>query len=444
MDAPEPEPEPASHLLLDTVLVASATPELDTDLPKRGETCTVLLCARLRGTSAMDSPEVGVFEIGERVKVLDTQQLDSGTDRVLCEVTRDDKALHGWVSAVAQSGELLLDPSNTRRPRWALDVDYCADVTRPSGGAAASLRPADAAPNTLEFCFPAHSHLGRLAGEWDGRYCFVRTLEDGMRVYGFCSRLRRANGRVEVVCICTRHPWFGCWQRVLQHIDELRQQQDAALDATRASATVGTTVEIFSVSSQKWLPGKITSVDPHRGRGATHTPLYTVVYSSGGDMREKRVSLHNAAVVRLSQHCDITAPLRQLTLSLLESTCHQMPRLGATFSISLGNGDILELKRPSDGLAPHSCDMNHDALFSALSVSGVIAIFAAMMLEMRLIFVSSQLPRLSACVHAAVALLSPFEWHSIFVPVLPRIWLDYITAPVQSAIQFAALATKRI
>lgn len=42
----------------------------------------------------------------------------------------------------------------------------------------------------------------------------------------------------------------------------------------------------------------------------------------------------------------------------------------------------------------------------------------------------AQLPKLSACVHAAVALLLPFEWQHIFVPVLPRIWLDYLTAPM--------------
>ena len=442
-----PEPEVAGPLLLDTVLIVSATPVLDTSLPRRGETCSVLLRARLRETSAMDSPEIGVLEVGERVGILDTHRLAGGPDRVLCTVTRNDQALHGWISAVAnQSGELLLDPSIARRPRWTLGVDYCADVTRPSGDSAASLRPAVVAPNTLDFCFPAQSNLGKLAGEWEGRYCFVRTLEDGARVYGFCSRLRRANGRVEVVCICTQHPWFDCWQTLLHHTDELRHQQDTALEAARSNATVGTPVEIFSVSSQQWLPGEITNVEPHGGSDARRMALYTVEYCSGGDMRTKRVSLHNAAVVRLSQQCgSISGPLQQLTLSLLESTSRDMPRPGAKFSISLGNGDSFQLQRPSDGFAPHSEAMNHDALFSALSVSGVIAIFAAMLLEMRLIFVSSQLPRLAACIHAAVALLSPFAWQNIFVPVLPRIWLDYITAPVlQSVVQFTALVNPSI
>ena len=46
------------------------------------------------------------------------------------------------------------------------------------------------------------------------------------------------------------------------------------------------------------------------------------------------------------------------------------------------------------------------------------------------VFVSATLPKLSACVHAAVALLIPFSWQNIFVPILPQIWLDYLTAPM--------------
>ena len=62
---------------------------------------------------------------------------------------------------------------------------------------------------------------------------------------------------------------------------------------------------------------------------------------------------------------------------------------------------------------------------SEVSFHNLLAVFAAMMLEMRLIFVSSQLTKLSACVHAAAALLLPFSWQHIFVPVLPRIWVRH-------------------
>lgn len=34
------------------------------------------------------------------------------------------------------------------------------------------------------------------------------------------------------------------------------------------------------------------------------------------------------------------------------------------------------------------------------------------------------------CAQAAAALLYPFQWQHIFVPILPQSWIDYITAPM--------------
>lgn len=53
-----------------------------------------------------------------------------------------------------------------------------------------------------------------------------------------------------------------------------------------------------------------------------------------------------------------------------------------------------------------------------------------MLLERRIIFMSSSLPQLSGCVHAAVNLVYPFSWQHIFIPVLPSSLLDYIHAPM--------------
>eukprot|EP01052_Picozoa_sp_SAG31_P027315 SAG31_NODE_2546_length_5531_cov_1.748159_4_plen_175_part_00 len=56
--------------------------------------------------------------------------------------------------------------------------------------------------------------------------------------------------------------------------------------------------------------------------------------------------------------------------------------------------------------------------------------FASLALERRLVFVCSDLSHLSAAVHAAAALLYPFVWQHIFVPLLPESLLDYLTAPM--------------
>ena len=438
---PEPEPEPAQAPapapraeawpepqqapILDTVMVVCGRPAVDTRPPMRGEVCYALLRARLRQTAEMHSAEVSVLEVGETVKVLETTLLEGGLTRVHCEVRRHDEALRGWVSATASTGEMLLDPGHKRRPRWELGVEYCAEVT-PASASAPSLRLADD-PHAADFCFPAHQQqLGRLAGEWEGQFCFVRTREDGVRQYGFCSRLCRADGAVEVVCLSTRHPWFAWFRRLLRSIDRMRRADDRALEQARAGAGAGTAVEVFSVSTQQWIRGEITSVE-RQAEGAGR--LFSVVYSASCDpsgmQRRKKVDLNNAALVRMASRGDTAAIVRQVITVLLEASWPALPPPGQQISLSLPRGETLRLARPSDGVSPHSENMEHEQLFSALSVDGVLAVFAAMMLEMRLIFVSSQLTKLSACVHAAAALLLPFSWQHIFVPVLPRIWVRH-------------------
>jgi hypothetical protein len=52
-------------------------------------------------------------------------------------------------------------------------------------------------------------------------------------------------------------------------------------------------------------------------------------------------------------------------------------------------------------LSPLLCRLDHSSL---------VVLLTAMLCERRIVFVARSLPVLSACVHAAVSLLFPFEW----------------------------------
>lgn len=60
----------------------------------------------------------------------------------------------------------------------------------------------------------------------------------------------------------------------------------------------------------------------------------------------------------------------------------------------------------------------------------MIAIFASMLNERRIVMVSEKLNRLSACVQAANTLIYPMHWQHIFIPLLPNTLIDYLTAPM--------------
>lgn len=60
----------------------------------------------------------------------------------------------------------------------------------------------------------------------------------------------------------------------------------------------------------------------------------------------------------------------------------------------------------------------------------MIALFAAMLAERRIIFTSQRLDSLSCCVQAANALLYPMVWQHIFIPILPLTMKEILCAPM--------------
>ena len=66
---------------------------------------------------------------------------------------------------------------------------------------------------------------------------------------------------------------------------------------------------------------------------------------------------------------------------------------------------MVACRRPVDPVDPHSEGTDLSLLFGLLNVAGTTALVNAMLSEQRIIFISSDLARLSASIHAAVGLL---------------------------------------
>nr|CCA21087.1 conserved hypothetical protein [Albugo laibachii Nc14] len=68
-------------------------------------------------------------------------------------------------------------------------------------------------------------------------------------------------------------------------------------------------------------------------------------------------------------------------------------------------------------------------LFDLLDVSTLILVFSALLLECRVLFISSYLSVLFKAAETAKALIYPLLWPHIYVPVLPRRMLQYLECP---------------
>ncbi|RFU36098.1 hypothetical protein B7463_g169, partial [Scytalidium lignicola] len=78
---------------------------------------------------------------------------------------------------------------------------------------------------------------------------------------------------------------------------------------------------------------------------------------------------------------------------------------------------------------PESRDTDLYALFRALSIPNIVALFEYALSESRIIFLSSHTAMLHLACKALINLLYPFKWASIFIPVLPARLLSALEAP---------------
>uniref|UniRef100_A0A3P8T6Y1 DENN/MADD domain containing 2Da n=1 Tax=Amphiprion percula TaxID=161767 RepID=A0A3P8T6Y1_AMPPE len=88
--------------------------------------------------------------------------------------------------------------------------------------------------------------------------------------------------------------------------------------------------------------------------------------------------------------------------------------------------EIISLTRPLDSWLEH---VNFATLFNCLTDNEVLLVFAAAVLERRIIFIADELGTLSQVIHAVAALLYPFTWQHTFISIVPKILIDVVMAP---------------
>ncbi|KAJ3434841.1 receptor mediated endocytosis [Anaeramoeba flamelloides] len=75
-------------------------------------------------------------------------------------------------------------------------------------------------------------------------------------------------------------------------------------------------------------------------------------------------------------------------------------------------------------------DFSIDLIFNRLNPKQIICIFASILLERRVIFLSCSLKVISLAIQTLVGLLMPFEWQYLIIPVLPKSIFVTVSAPI--------------
>lgn len=81
--------------------------------------------------------------------------------------------------------------------------------------------------------------------------------------------------------------------------------------------------------------------------------------------------------------------------------------------------DTLHINRAPDGTLPASVDSDFETLVSCLDFSNILLILNAIVLDSKLMFHSKDIGKLTSCLEALCALMLPFDWHHVYVPITP-------------------------
>ncbi|KAK6191595.1 hypothetical protein SNE40_003242 [Patella caerulea] len=92
----------------------------------------------------------------------------------------------------------------------------------------------------------------------------------------------------------------------------------------------------------------------------------------------------------------------------------------------IGEMETIHLHRPSDARLEN---VQYDCLLPYLGTDKLIKVFSSLLLERRIILCSNNLSCLTQAIHAIVALLYPFHWQHIYIPILPVAMLDVCCSP---------------
>ncbi|XP_066500983.1 DENN/MADD domain containing 2Da isoform X2 [Hoplias malabaricus] len=88
--------------------------------------------------------------------------------------------------------------------------------------------------------------------------------------------------------------------------------------------------------------------------------------------------------------------------------------------------EIIKLTRPIDSWLEH---VDFRTLFRCLTDEEVLLVFAATVLERRIVFIAEELSTLSQVIHAVTVLLYPFIWQHTLISIVPEILIDVVMAP---------------
>ncbi|KAI8927250.1 AEX-3 domain-containing protein [Entophlyctis helioformis] len=290
------------------------------------------------------------------------------------------------------------------------------------------------------FCFPNDLTLvyNETSTPPDTFHTFISTDQAGVRSYGTCVTVyEKPKGELyrQLESAITKWGQANLSESDFEYFNHVNDQlvahqaklQKARLDPSAEPFEISMYEEKVALYEELLAPLKVTVVvkPEHiyvpRSIGVTsHWPWYALLKDW---LCELVRQMRNP-----SQRGLYYAPLERCVINLLHEI--PLPPPGKLeISINIGNVQ-LHCARPPVNTISILKNFSMYPLFRSMSVHHIVMIFELLLMEHKVIFVSSHYSMLNAAAETMINLIYPFYWHHLIVPILPARLMKCLDVPM--------------
>ena len=259
----------------------------------------------------------------------------------------------------------------------------------------------------------------------------VRDALESQMCPAYLSYLSTINSTIRLVPKCLvftgRYPFFQVYESVLRSLHTLftLQTSTSSHTSTTAAASTSSTTDlnnnaatvmstISATSTTHTVPSSLTV----SSNAATSSSVLTLSSSSASD-GSSLTDLSNPK----SNVC-LTVPIERLIVHFLDEV--PLPPSGKErleFSIAPFHlthlVPLVRMERPPLNRLP-LINLSYSILVDALSVSQIITVVTALLLDQKVIVLSEDVSKIPIVCESLCSLLFPFRWQNPYIPLLPR------------------------
>ncbi|UJR09433.1 hypothetical protein I4U23_013673 [Adineta vaga] len=177
----------------------------------------------------------------------------------------------------------------------------------------------------------------------------------------------------------------------------------------------------------------------------SYYPWFETFYTILNDLAQM---INSKALDDLSEPMSLTSDMEQFLSSLynykLMSNDEFFRNEGKEIIEINGLSKIYTYTRPDSRKLPSMLsNRNFTVMFSRLGPEIMLRLFAHLLFERRILFVSSKLFHLTACAYGCLHLIHPMHWQSIFLPIVPSsiLWTTSCTSPYILGVHSSVFST---